>query len=166
MHSLKFFIVAVAARVSSLLPRPTELQIILPPFVTMLLAPIMGNMMAQVAFESLFILSVLDILAGAGNAWVIEHNFSSHVLREGVAKKLMNLIMVCCAYMIDVMMAAGLDLSSMPIPIPDGSVFISFCVMFCLMEVTSMAEIWAKSHPDARDTPIWKMLAQGKEAQQ
>ena len=166
MHPLQILIASAAARISSLLPRPTALEIVLPPFVTVLLAPIMGNMMTQVAFESLFILSVLDILAGAGNAWFIEHNFSSHVLREGVAKKLLNLIMVCCAYMIDVMMAAGLDLSSMPIPIPDGSVFISFCVMFCLMEVTSMAEIWAMSHPDARDTPIWKMLAQGKEAQQ
>lgn len=166
MHPLKFFILSVAARVSSLLPRPTALQIVLPPFITMLLAPIMGNTAAQVAFASLFVLSFLDVIAGGINAWVIEHNFASHKLREGLAKKLINMIMVGAAYMLDVLASVGLDLSSMPIPIPDGSIFTSFCVMFCLMEVTSMAEIWAKSHPDARDTPIWKMLAQGKEAQQ
>jgi hypothetical protein len=135
----------------------------MPPSIEVFIQPIRDNMAAQVAVESLIMLSVVDVLMGLANACFIQHYYSSHELREGITRKLMNLGMVCAASVIDSMLIGGLDLSSMSIPIPDGSVVVAISITFCAMELSSIAEIWAEAHPDASDSPIWQMLAHSKD---
>ena len=143
---------------------PTAGQVALGGLLSVFLAPICGNEMAQVAVVCFFLFSFLDMAAGGLAAWFLQHDYSSHEMREGIVRKLLNALIVCAAYIVDVMLIAGLDLSGMPFPVPSGSVLTMFAVAFCIMEMTSLAEIWAESHPDDHDSPVWQMLVHSKDS--
>lgn len=134
----------------------------MPPFLNVFLIPVRDNLAAQVLILSLLILSFLDILAGTLNAWFIQHDYKSATLRTGVIKKLVNLIVVLAAVAIDAIMLTGIDMAWLPVGIPEGSVVVVVCTAFVAMEVSSLLEIYAESHPEVADSKWWQMLASAK----
>lgn len=135
----------------------------MPPYIDLFLTPVRDNLVAQVAVEAMILLSLLDVVMGWANASFIQHDYSSHIFREGITRKLMNLGMVCAASVVDTMLISGMDLAALPIGIPDGSVIVAFSLAFCGMEMSSLLEIYAESHPDVSDAPWYQMLVRSKD---
>lgn len=111
---------------------------------------------AQVAVVALLALSALDVVFGVLNAWFVQHDFSSHEFREGLIRKLTNLLMVIVADIVDAMLLGGLDLGWQP-------TLLTVTVSLSLMEVASLMEIYAEMHPEISDTTWYQMLAHGKD---
>ena len=118
-------------------------------------APIM-DAKAQVAVVALMLLGLMDVVFGVANAVFIQHNYSSHELREGLIRKLTNLGMVAVADVIDAMLLGGLDLGVQP-------VLMTITVSLAVMEIMSLLEIFAEMHPEISDAPWYKMLRDSKE---
>ena len=119
------------------------------------IAPIM-DAKNQVAIIGLMILALMDVIFGVLNAWFIQHDFSSHELRQGLIRKLGNLGIVVMADVIDAMLLGGLELGFQP-------VLMAVCVALILMEVGSLLEIFAEMHPEISDTEWYQMLAHSKD---
>lgn len=133
----------------------------MPSFIDAFLTP-MRNQAAQVLICALIMLSFLDVIVGVLNAWCIQHDFKSSVLRAGIIKKIINLIIVLAAIVIDAVMLTGIDMTWLPFSIPDGSIVVFVTTSFVAMEVSSLLEIYAKSHPEASESPLYQMLAKAK----
>lgn len=99
----------------------------------------------QTVIIALLFLSLLDLLFGSINAMAFQHDFSSHVFRQGLIRKLSNLGLMCVADIVDAMLLSGLDLGFQPI-------FITIGVSLSLMEIWSLLEIYAEIHPEISDT--------------
>lgn len=111
---------------------------------------------AQTLIVALLFLSLLDVLMGSANAMFVQHDFSSHVFREGLIRKLSNLGLMCVADIIDAMLLSGIDLGYQPI-------FLAVGVSLALMEVWSLLEIYAEMHPEISEADWYKMLLRSKE---
>lgn len=124
---------------------------ILQPFVE----PLMGTA-PQTLIIALFLLTLLDMVFGSLNALFVAHDFSSHVFRAGLIRKLSNLGLMCVADIIDAMLSSGLALGFQP-------VFITVGVSLALMEVWSLLEIYAEMHPEISEAEWYKMLLRSKQ---
>lgn len=124
---------------------------LLQPFIEPLRGPA-----AQTLIIALLALSMLDVLMGSANAMFVQHDFSSHVFREGLIKKMSNLGLLCVADIVDAMLLSGVDLGYQPI-------FMVVGVSLALMEVWSLLEIYAEMHPEISDTDWYRMLLRSKE---
>lgn len=111
---------------------------------------------AQVAIIALCALGLLDVLLGCFNAMFIQHDFSSHELREGLIRKLSNLGMVAVADVIDAMLLGGLELGFQP-------VLLTITVSLALMELWSLLEIYAEMHPEISSAEWYQMLLRSKD---
>ena len=111
---------------------------------------------AQTLIIALLMLSLLDVLFGTANAMFVAHDFSSHVFREGLIRKMSNLGLMCVADIIDAMLLSGIDLGYQPI-------FIAVGVSLALMEVWSLLEIYAEMHPEISEAEWYKMLLRSKD---
>ena len=135
----------------------------MPPFIDVFLIPIRDNLAAQVMVEAVILLSGLDILMGAGSAWFITHDYKSAKLRAGLVKKVQNLGILAACSVLDTVLLVGVDLSPiLPLQIPDGSIVVAAATAFVGMEVSSLIEIYAKTHPEVSDATWYKMLNHGK----
>ena len=110
---------------------------------------------AQTIVIAVLALSALDMLFGTVNAIGIQHDFASHVFREGLVKKLSNLGMLLVADIVDAMLLSGLDLGFQPI-------FVAVGASLALMEVWSLLEIFAEMHPEISESDWYQMLLRGK----
>lgn len=119
------------------------------------IAPLRGTA-AQTLVIALLMLSLLDVLFGSANAMFVQHDFSSHVFREGIIRKLSNLGLMVMADIIDAMLLSGIDLGFQPI-------FLVVGVSLALMEVWSLLEIYAEMHPEISESDWYKMLLRSKE---
>ena len=118
-------------------------------------APIM-DAKAQVAVIALMALGLMDVVFGVANAVFVQHNYSSHELREGLIRKLTNLGMVAVADVIDAMLLGGLELGIQP-------VLLTVTVSLAVMELSSLLEIYAEMHPEISDAEWYKMLLRSKD---
>ncbi len=119
------------------------------------IAPVLDGR-AQVAIIALCALGLLDVLMGCFNAMFIQHDFSSHELREGLVRKLSNLGMVAVADVIDAMLLGGLELGIQP-------VLLTITVSLALMELWSLLEIYAEMHPEISNAEWYQMLLRSKD---
>jgi len=133
----------------------------MPPYIDIFLSPIRDSQIAQALVIALLILTALDLLFGVFNAMFFQNNFSSHELRKGLLRKLGNFGMLCVAVVIDGILLSGFDLGFQPI-------FVTLAGAFCLMEISSVIELWAEAHPECKGTGVWKLLenAKGKASDQ
>ena len=133
----------------------------MPPYIDIFLSPIRDSQIAQALVIALLILTALDLLFGVFNAMFFQNNFSSHELRKGLLRKLGNFGMLCVAVVIDGILLSGFDLGFQPI-------FVTLAGAFCLMEISSVIELWAEEHPERKGTGVWKLLenAKGKASDQ
>lgn len=135
----------------------------MPPFIDVFLIPIRDNLAAQVMVEAVILLSGLDVLMGVGTAWFITHDYKSAKLRAGFIKKVQNLGIMAACSILDTALLVGIDLSAvLPFQIPEGSIVVAAATTFVAMEVSSIIEIYAKSHPEVSDATWYKMLNHGK----
>lgn len=110
------------------------------------------SQLAQVLIIAAFILTVLDVLFGVGNA-VIHHEFSSKKMREGIGHKSTSVGAILVGCVIDATISAGIELGY---PAP---VLASVCSYICLMEIASLLETFGKLNPQFRDSPLYQLLA-------
>lgn len=111
---------------------------------------------AQIAVIALLMLSALDVIFGVLNAWFVQHDFSSHELRQGLIRKLSNLGVVIAADVVDAMLLGGLELGFQP-------VLMTIAVALALMELSSLMEIYAEIHPEISESAWWQMLVHSKD---
>lgn len=110
----------------------------------------------QTLIIALLMLSLLDMFFGSINALFIQHDFSSHVFREGLVRKLSNLGMMVMADIVDAMLLSGMNLGFQPI-------FMTVGISLALMEIWSLLEIYAEMHPEISESDWYKMLLRSKE---
>lgn len=127
----------------------------MPPYIDVFLQPVRDSK-AQTAIVALMVLALLDVLFGLLNAIFIQHDFSSHVFRAGLMRKLSNLGMVIVADIVDGMLLGGLDLGFQP-------VLLTITVSLAVMEIASLLEIYAEMHPEISEAPWYQMLAHSKD---
>ena len=95
---------------------------------------------AQVATLVTLVLTLLDVIAGSLSAH-LHSEFSSHKLREGIIRKMQNILLMVAALFIDVALLGGLSL-------PMSPCYLAICTALIIMEVKSMLEIWNADHPE------------------
>lgn len=127
----------------------------MPSSIDVFLQPVLDGR-AQVAIVAVFVLAALDVLFGVANAMFVQHDFSSHELREGLIRKLSNFGVVIAADVVDGMLLGGLELGYQP-------VLITVTVSLALMELWSLLEIFAEMHPEISDAPWYQMLLHSKD---
>ncbi len=110
----------------------------------------------QTLIIALLMLSLLDMFFGSINAMFIQHDFSSHVFREGLVRKLSNLGMMVMADIVDAMLLSGMNLGFQPI-------FMTVGISLALMEIWSLLEIYAEMHPEISESEWYRMLLRSKE---
>jgi len=124
----------------------------LPQFIDIFLAPVRDCFPAQVAILSLFILILLDWVFGVGNA-LVQHQFSSEKMRQGIGHKCSELGFVLVGIITDAMFFAGLDLGF------TGPILTAVTLYLCIMEIGSLLETFSKINPELADSPAFKLLA-------
>lgn len=110
----------------------------------------------QTLIVALLMLSLLDMFFGSINAMFIQHDFSSHMFREGLVRKLSNLGMMVMADIVDAMLLSGMNLGFQPI-------FMTVGISLSLMEIWSLLEIYAEMHPEISESDWYRMLLRSKE---
>lgn len=99
---------------------------------------------AQIGTLVVLVLTGLDVMAGCLSAH-LNDEFSSHRLRDGLIRKVQNLLLMVAALFIDVALLGGMQL-------PFSPCYLALCAAFIVMEVKSLLEIWTKDHPEISDT--------------
>lgn len=99
---------------------------------------------AQAATLVVLALTMLDVIAGSLSAH-LHDEFSSHKFRDGIIKKMQNLLLLVAALFVDVALLSGLNL-------PMSPCYLGICAALILMEIKSMLEIWNKDHPEVSGT--------------
>ena len=130
----------------------------MPHYIDVFIAPVRDNPVAQTLTVGLMALAALDVLMGVANAWFVQHDFQSHELREGVVRKLANMGLLVMAMILDGLLLGGLDLGFQPL-------YVAVASLLALMEVASLLEIFAQTHPELADSEIYRMLGRGKEVE-
>lgn len=115
------------------------------------LSPVRDCFPAQVAIIALLILILLDWIFGIGNA-MINHEFSSEKMRQGIGHKCSELGFVLVGIVTDAMITSGLDIGF------DGPVLTTIAVYLCIMEIGSLMETFAKINPKLAHSPAFKLL--------
>ena len=122
-----------------------------PTFVDAFLAPIRDSVSAQVGITAVFVLILLDILFGLGNAlW--QKEYSSEKMRQGIGHKCAELGFLLVGVVVDATIVGGFDLGF------SAPVLITICVYICLMEIGSLLETFALMNPQLANSPLFKLL--------
>lgn len=95
---------------------------------------------AQIGTISVLVLTALDVIAGSLSAH-LHDEFSSHKLRDGLIRKVQNMLLMVGALFIDASLLGGLSL-------PMSPCYLAICVALIVMEVKSLLEIWNRDHPE------------------
>ena len=116
------------------------------------LTPVRDCFPAQVTIASLLILILLDWIFGISNA-LIQHEFSSEKMRQGIGHKCSELGFVLVGIVMDAMIMSGLDLGF------QGPILTTITLYLCIMEIGSLLETFAKINPELGNSPAFKLLA-------
>jgi len=117
-------------------------------------APIHDSSVVQVMLVAILILVIADLVFGMLGA-VIQKNFSSTKIREGLAHKCSEFAFLIVADVVDALLFAGANL---PFDIPNGSMLTVMCLALIVMEIASLAEIATRINPGLADTPVFRVL--------
>lgn len=109
----------------------------------LIMTPVSG-VGAQIGTISVLVLTGLDVIAGSLSAH-LHDEFSSHKLRDGLIRKVQNMLLMVGALFIDAALLGGLSL-------PMSPCYLAICVALIVMEVKSLLEIWNRDHPEVSGT--------------
>lgn len=127
---------------------------LMPIYLYAFLAPIQDNPAVQVMLVAVLILIVADLLFGMLGA-VVQKDFQSTKIREGLAHKCSEFAFLLVADVIDALLFAGVQL---PFEIPNGCALIVVGVALILMEIASLMEIATRINPKLSENPLFKIL--------
>lgn len=116
------------------------------------LSPVRDCFPAQVAIVALLLLILLDWVFGISNA-LIQHQFSSEKMRQGIGHKCSELGFVLVGVVMDAMILSGLDIGF------QGPILTTVAIYLCIMEIGSLLETFAKINPQLGESPAFKLLA-------
>jgi toxin secretion/phage lysis holin len=117
-------------------------------------APIHESSIVQVMLIAVLILIVADLLFGMLGA-VIQKNFQSSKIREGLAHKCSEFAFLLVADVIDALLFAGI---SLPFDIPNGCALMVVGTSLILMEIASLMEIATRINPKLSENPLFEIL--------
>ena len=125
----------------------------MPIYIDIFLSPVRDNPVAQVATAAVLMLILLDWLFGIFNACVVQHNFSSERMRQGIAHKCSELGFMVVGIIADGTIVGGFDLGL------GAPIYITIATYIALMEIGSLLEIFVQMNPALADSPLFKVLA-------
>ena len=117
-------------------------------------APIHESTAVQVMLVAVGLLIIADLVFGMIGA-IVQRNFQSTKIREGLAHKCSELAFLLIADVIDALLFAGV---SLPFEIPNGSAMMIVGVSLIVMEIASLMEIATRINPKLADNPLFKIL--------
>lgn len=130
----------------------------MPTYIEVFIEPIRVQQ-AQTAIIAVLMLGLLDVIFGMLNA-AIQGDWQSCKVRQGLGHKCAGLGIIAVGDIIDATVIAGLDLGY---PCP---VLTALCVALCVMEITSLMEIFAKLRPELAESPIWAIFRNRKKEEE
>jgi|GEM_PF-1435435 toxin secretion/phage lysis holin len=125
-----------------------------PIYVYAFLAPIQENPAVQTMLVAILFLIVADLLFGMLGA-IVQKDFQSTKIREGLAHKCSEFAFLLVADVIDALLFAGVQL---PFEIPNGCALMVVGVALILMEIASLMEIATRINPKLSNNPLFKIL--------
>lgn len=117
-------------------------------------APIHESPAVQVMLAVVLVLIVADLLFGMLGA-VVQRDFKSTKVREGLAHKCSEFVFLLVADVIDALLFAGVDL---PFEIPSGCALMVVGVALILMEIASLMEVATRINPELAGNPLFQVL--------
>lgn len=123
----------------------------LPYVIDVFLIPIRDNPQAQVVVCAAMLLMLIDILMGLLNA-VIHGEYSSDIMRQGIAHKAVELCFILLAVIIDATIISGVNLGF------TAPVIVAVGIYIIVMEAGSLLETSVKIWPKLENQPILKFL--------
>ena len=117
-------------------------------------APIHENTAVQIMLVAVGVLVVADLLFGMIGA-VVQHNFQSTKIREGLAHKCAEFAFILVADVLDALLYGGVEL---PFEIPNGSAMMVVCLALILMEIASLMEVATRIYPKLAENPLFRIL--------
>lgn len=97
------------------------------------------------------VMMVMDIITGFAGA-VVTHSVSSKKMREGIGHKVMLILTIMLAVLVQIFSARIGDLGIIvPLILPA-------CVYIVVMEITSVVENITTAYPELKDTPLVKLF--------
>ena len=100
------------------------------------------------------ILIAADLAFGMLGA-VVQRDFQSTKIREGLAHKCSEFAFILVADVIDALLYGGV---SLPFEIPNGSAMMVVCLALILMEIASLMEIATRINPKLAENPLFHIL--------
>ena len=117
-------------------------------------APIHESTAVQIMLVAVSILIVADLVFGMLGA-VVQHNFQSTKIREGIAHKCSEFAFILVADVIDALLYGGIEL---PFGIPAGGAMMVVGVALIVMEIASLMEIATRINPRLSENPLFVIL--------
>lgn len=117
-------------------------------------APIHENTAVQVMLAVVSVLIVADLLFGMLGA-VVQRNFQSTKIREGLAHKCAEFAFILIADVIDALIYGGVAL---PFETPQGPALMVVGTALIVMEIASLMEIATRINPELAENPLFKIL--------
>ena len=128
----------------------------MPTFIDVFMSPVRDNPQVQAALFAFMLLVLLDVIFGVAHA-MVDKEFSSKVLREGLVHKVSEFGIVAVGIIVDGLIFAGLDLGF------NGPVLTFFLLCLIVMELGSIMELLAELNPELKNNAAFKLLASVKE---
>lgn len=117
-------------------------------------APIRESFAIQVILFAILMLIVADLIFGMLGA-VVQKDFQSTKIREGLAHKCSEFAFLLVADVIDALLFAGIQL---PFEIPNGCALMVVGIALILMEIASLMEIATRINPKLSHNPLFQIL--------
>ena len=117
-------------------------------------APIHESTAVQVMLVAVLILIVADLAFGMLGA-IVQKDFKSTKIREGLAHKCSEFAFLLVADVIDALLYGGVNL---PIEIPHGCALMVVGTALILMEIASLMEIATRINPKLAENPLFEIL--------
>lgn len=98
-----------------------------------------------------FVMMVMDIITGFAGA-VVTHSVSSKKMREGIGHKVMLILTIMLAVLVQIF---STHIGDLGIIVP---LILPVCVYIIVMEITSVVENITTAYPELKDTPLVKLF--------
>lgn len=126
----------------------------MPLFIYAFWAPIKESPAVQVMLFAVLLLIVADLVFGMLGA-IVQKDFKSTKIREGLAHKCSEFAFLLVADIIDALLYAGVEL---PFEIPNGCALMIVGIALIVMEIASIMEVATRINPKLSENPLFKIL--------
>lgn len=104
----------------------------------------------------------IDCLYGLLGA-LMNHEFSSSKMRQGLLHKVGELVILFIGYIIQWVTSAGIDLGQLGVIQADIPSYVIIGGYIFIMEVGSILELCVKYNPQLKESPLFRIFSHGKD---